>query len=36
MLSDCTQLFRPYSAVNALLQEVTLVEDNKASASENK
>ena len=35
MLLDCTQLFRPYSAINALLQEVTLVED-VASASENK
>ena len=35
MLPDCTQPFRLYLAVSALLQEVTLVEDKVASALEN-
>lgn len=30
MLLDCTQPFQLYLAISALLQEVTLVEDNVA------
>ena len=35
MLSDCTQSFRLYLAISALLQEVILME-NIASMSKNK